>query len=448
MNCCCFVGGGNQTAHSEAQIGESRENILLDWMETIMKKVVLALLLIVFLTSCGVSPATPVPDAATEAAVEIVAGDSQTPEYEVVEEPTQPAEQAGGDEASNQEMSATEAAAVPLPTSQPTVPQAVNPLTGLAVDATLLNRRPVGVKIQMFPRNQRPPSGIGSADIVYDYYQNNGMTRLHAIFYGDNAAQVGPIRSARLLDASLVRMYQSVLAFAGADKRILDKLLGADFSDRLIMEGNHNCPPLCRLDPKGADLLITNTEEMTKYAKAKGVDKGKVELQGMVFQEQAPSGGQSSGQIFAHFSISAYARWDYDAANQRYLRFQDMQETGSGQGEGYTALVDRLTEAQISAANVVVLMVPHDYLYKSASGNSEIVEIKLNGSGKAYAFRDGQVYELTWNRAKNLDLFTLMFADGTPYPYKPGNTWFEVMGKNSEVQKQEGGAWRFNWKTP
>ena len=55
-------------------------------------------------------------------------------------------------------------------------PPDVNPLTGLVIsDPSLLDRRPVAVKVQIFPRGQRPPFGISLADIVYDYYQNNGF---------------------------------------------------------------------------------------------------------------------------------------------------------------------------------------------------------------------------------------------------------------------------------
>ena len=97
-------------------------------------------------------------------------------------------------------------------------PEGINPLTGLQVsNPENLNRRPVAVKIQIFPRGQRPPFGVNSADIVFDYYQNNGITRFHSIFYGENVDQAGPIRSARLFDGQLIKMYKSIFAFGGAD---------------------------------------------------------------------------------------------------------------------------------------------------------------------------------------------------------------------------------------
>ena len=49
-------------------------------------------------------------------------------------------------------------------------------------------------------RFTRRSPGLSMADIVYDYYHNDGYSRLHAIFYGQDAELVGAIRSGRLLD--------------------------------------------------------------------------------------------------------------------------------------------------------------------------------------------------------------------------------------------------------
>ncbi|MFC2026294.1 DUF3048 domain-containing protein, partial [Chloroflexota bacterium] len=281
-------------------------------------------------------------------------------------------------------------------------PPDVNPLTGLVIsDPSLLDRRPVAVKVQIFPRGQRPPFGISLADIVYDYYQNNGLTRFHAIFYGQNAERVSPIRSARLLDGHLIEMYKSIFAFGGADWRILSKLYNSNYSDRLIVEGSGKCPPMCRIDPNGYNFLVTNTEELSKYATDQGISNVKQNLDGMSFNINTPPGGQNGSQVFIQTSISSYARWDYETSSGIYLRFQDTQEDGDGENEGYEPLFDQLTNRQISAENVVILFVPHQYAYRSKSGQNEIIDILLNGSGTAYAYRDGQVFQVQWTRPAN-----------------------------------------------
>jgi len=180
----------------------------------------------------------------------------------------------------------------------------INPLTGLPVDdPSLLDRRPIAVKVQIFPRGQRPPWGISLADIVYDYYQNNGITRLTAIFYGNDAEQVGPIRSARLFDADIIKTYKSIFVFGLADWRIYQHLNRSSFADRLVVEKYGICPPLCRIDPEGYNHLVVDTEGLTKYADENGIPNDRQELDGMHFNLTPPVNGESAEHILSLIHI-------------------------------------------------------------------------------------------------------------------------------------------------
>ena len=305
----------------------------------------------------------------------------------------------------------TPAAAQPAATTDPSAPAAmasygpsdfpqnVNPLTGKEIsDPQLLERRPVAVKVQMFHRGQRPPWGVSMADIVYDYYNNFGLTRFHAIFLGQNVEQVGPVRSARLLDIDLVSMYRSVFAFANAEQRTYSKLFNQSFYKQLIVEGNGHCPPMCRIEPETNNFLVANTAGLGHRAAEQGTDNVRQNLDGMRFNSTAPTGGQAGTQITTRHSISAYSRWDFDPANGRYLRFQDTQEANDPANETFEPLIDRLNNQQIATDNVVVIVAPHKYAFGTKSGPNEVIQIELQGTGPAYAFRDGQVFQLNWNR--------------------------------------------------
>jgi hypothetical protein len=342
---------------------------------------------------------------------------------------------------------------VPPPTPTPGIygptgfPANVNPLTGKAVnDPALLERRPVAVKVQMFPRGQRPPSGVSQADIVFDYYQNFGLTRFHAIFYGQDAQVVGPIRSARLLDIDLVNMHKEIFAFGSAEQRTYSRLFNKDFAPRLVVEGNTNCPPMCRVDPNG--YLVANTAELSAYVSSQGVDNTRQNLDGMLFDPTTPAGGQPGQQAYVRFSISSYNNWSYDSASGRYLRFQDIQEAPDQASEAFEPLLDRANGQQIAADNVVILVAPHQYAFNTKPGPSEVIDILLTGSGPAYAFRDGQVYVLTWNRPAEDALITLTYPDGTPYALRPGNTWYQVVGRSSQITQPDDQIWRFQHLIP
>jgi hypothetical protein len=159
----------------------------------------------------------------------------------------------------------------------------------------------------------------------------------------------------------------------------------------------------------------------------------------MSFNTSTPTGGTPGEQVYVRYSGDNYPHWDYDPASGGYLRFQD-EGFDTGGGEEYSPLIDRLNDEQISAENVVVLLVRHEYLQQPPN---EIVDILLSGQGKAYAFRDGQRYELTWNRpGLNTPLF-LTYSDGTVYPFKPGQTWFQVVGTSTLITQEGDNAWRF-----
>jgi hypothetical protein len=164
----------------------------------------------------------------------------------------------------------------------------------------------------------------------------------------------------------------------------------------------------------------------------------------MKFNQEIPSGGDIASQVYVRYSGDNYTRWDYDASKGLYLRFQD-NVYDTGQGEDYAPLMDRVNNQQISAANVVIILARHEYFQQPPN---EIIDILLSGSGTAYAFRDGKMVEVQWNRPTTNSVLSLSYSDGTPFAFKPGNTWFQVVGVSTLADQQSEGIWRFNFKFP
>ena len=317
-------------------------------------------------------------------------------------------------------------------------PSAVDPLTGLLVaDPALLARRPLLIKVSNLPRNNRPQWGLSLADLVFEYYTEEGGTRFAALFYGNNAGMVGPIRSGRFIDGQLVRGYKAVFAFGSAYIAEWDRFVNSDYANRLVVEGSGT--PLTRYDPNNANFLVVNTADLSAYATSKGID-AQQSLDGMSFKLAAPTAGQPVAQVFVRYSGVIYNRWDYDKATGKYLRFSDTTEDYNNDNEQYAQLTDRLTNKPIAFDNLVVLYVTHE-LY-----SPEIYDILLNGSGDGYAFRDGQAYQVKWQR-NSTDVVSLTNLDGSAFPFKPGSTCFEVVGINSIVQ-QSPQFWRFTHQMP
>ena len=332
-------------------------------------------------------------------------------------------------------------------------PEGVNPLTGLAVaDAELLNRRPIATKIQLYPRYGRPPIGINAADAVWEYYHNGGITRLHVVFYGQDAEQFGPIRSARLPDNDLIQMYDSIFAYGSADQRINNRLFNASYAPYLVLEGAASlCPPtpenpMCRFEPAGQNLLLSGTAELSEYIVAEeGLTNERQDLDGLRFTSEMPGGGEANAALNLRYSADSYVRWEYDPDLGVYVRYQDAR-FDDGTGEEFELLTERESEEAVTAANVVVVVAEHSYFVRS--GGSEIVEIDLLGSGSAYVFRDGQVFEVFWSRPTADVLLTTVDAQGNPFPLKPGNTWYQVVGTSSNITQPEADSYRFESRIP
>jgi len=330
-------------------------------------------------------------------------------------------------------------------------PENINPLTGLSVeDPAILERRPVAVKISNYPRDIRPQWGLSQADHVFEYYHEGGLTRFHAIFYGTDVEEAGPIRSARFPDEHLIQAYKSVFAFGSADYRVRYLLFNAPYANRLASISDRPCPPdttypTCRIDPNQWNHLMTNTSILSQHFTEQGIPNGRQDLDGLRFNKTVPDEGEPADSLIIRYSADDYHKWVYDPATNKYQRYHDA-AYDSGEGETYELLMDRNNDQVVAADNVVVLFAPHSFY----SREPEMILIDLissSGAAVAYVYRDGQAYEVNWIRKNAGEIISLIYEDGSPFPLKPGNTWFEIVGQSSPVVESSP-DWRVQFQTP
>jgi hypothetical protein len=330
----------------------------------------------------------------------------------------------------------------PTATSIPTaVAPSLNPLTGLPLEnSARLEQRPILIKVSNFPRNNRPQWGLSYADIVFEHYAEGGLTRFSALFYGSEAERVGPIRSARFIDLELVRMYGAIFAYGSADYRVRDAIAKSDFAERAVTEYPARCPPMCRFDPSNFNHLVSSTEDLREYLGVKGIPDTAVDLTGMEFEPEIPPGGEPGTQLEIHYSVGNFHRWVFDSAVGVYQRWQ---EQGADEVEA-GLLVDRLTGNAVSAANVILVVVPHTYITQTP----EFVRIELQGEGRAIAFRDGQAFKIRWVRPEGQGILQFETVAGVPFALRPGTTWVELVNTSSEIEQRSAGAWWVRFHIP
>ncbi len=306
-----------------------------------------------------------------------------------------------------------------------------NPLTGLLADPNLLNRRPVAVKISTFPRGVRAyQSGLSLADVVYEYYIEDGLTRFVAVFYGQNADRAGPVRSGRYFDEHVMRMYQAVLVFANADERVETYLLDqVELKPHLFVLRSDNCPPMCR------DTSISGYNNVfvdTAGVGAKITDNSKQELRETLFGPLFyPGAYPVVTKVFTHYSQYSYGYWEYDPANLTYLRYSDAEDAESlTVNEVYQPHIDQWNGEQVSAQNVVALVVPHVFNNEFDRAD-QVFNIQLLGSGTAYIFREGRMILGAWLRDGLGQPIQLVDKDRNPIPLQPGVTFYQVINPQS-----------------
>lgn len=348
------------------------------------------------------------------------------------------------------------ATATPTPTNTPTItptptvgpygpadfPENVNPLTGLAVaDPALLDRRPVLLKVTNFPRSARPQAGLSKADIVFEYYIGEGTNRFAALYYGDNAESIGPIRSGRLVDSQLTLMYQAVLGYAGAYFTVNNSLYAA-LGGRAIAYSDSTCPALCRYGDFTVNGEMANSAEMTKLAQTLGVNTGKPNLDGMAFNQVPPAGGKPAENLTVLYNIYNRGDWHFDASKRQYLRWI---ESGENSDLEMEPLLDRNTNEQLAFSNVVVLFAA----YTEFAPTLHDITLSANTGGqRAVIFRDGQSYEVSWKSIGADKPIQFVNADGTPFEFKHGNTWIAIVGVNSVLSEDDPGTWTAQFYLP
>jgi hypothetical protein len=321
-------------------------------------------------------------------------------------------------------------------------PEGINPLTGLEVkNPELLNRRPIVIKVQNLPRADRPHWGLSSADIVYEYYTELGTTRFAAVFYGQDAEMVAPIRSARLFDFNVVRGYKAMFIFGSAYEATYNRLVNSEFSNRLMIESANTAGVISRIEPGSSNFEVANTSKVAEYTQKMGIDNSQQDLDGMLFQMQTPPGGEKSDSVFVRFSAAIYNRWDYNPGSHSYTRFSDVENSYGPDDEIYEKLIDRANDEAITKENIAIIFVRHTDI--DARPAVEVLDVSLLGTGKAYIARDGKVYEVSWSRPTEESVLTFLNPDGSVFPLRPGQTWVEVLTFNGTAKKQDDGNYRF-----
>ena len=319
----------------------------------------------------------------------------------------------------------------------------VNPLTGLVVeDPQILDRRPVLTKISNFPPVGRPHAGLSYADIVFEYYIGEWTNRFLALFYSHDVNEAWPLRSGRLVDSQLTKMYQGVLSYGNADPRV-DEILVRDLGDRAISFNEAPCPAICGKATHSATGVHVNTAELSRYASDIGLDNSRHNLDGMLFSETPPISDQYGVWISVQYIRWNRGEWFYDSNKHLYMRW--IESWDYGDEYPMIPLVDKLNGEQIAFSNIIIIFAN----YIEYAPTLHDIDIWENTKGqRALIFRDGIVIDGYWRSQGDEHPIQFLNQWGLPVALKPGSTWIVIAGNNSTVENPGEGQWQVLFDIP
>ncbi len=299
----------------------------------------------------------------------------------------------------------------------PPPPQYSCPLDGTIVaNKAAASQRPIVVQVDNAPaaRNQ---AGLSQADIVYEAMAEGDITRFSAVYSCHEAAVIGPVRSARLINLELAPEYNALLVNSGSSEGVSAAL---DTSPDVININDNNFHDLAfwRTDDRAAPHnLMSSTAGIRKAADSVGITNV-AKVQSLIFKDDKPAPAITNIEV--NYSGLVDTVYRYDPATNGWLRFIS--------GEPH---LDAATGAQLTPKNVIIQFVPS---YQSDIvedvGGSHGMEYTLTGTGRAVIFRDGQAIDGMWTRPAKDVVTQYVDASGKPIELNRGLTFIQLVDTN------------------
>jgi hypothetical protein len=282
---------------------------------------------------------------------------------------------------------------------------------------TRLDRRAIAVKIDNHP-NARPQSGLQHADGVIELLVESGFTRFIALFGDNDSEYVGPIRSIRPTDSTLLPAIGAPLATSGGQPWIQN--LTASRGLRLIGEGTIG---LFRIGSRVAPQnLYGDTNRMRTTADVRNYSD---EPARWLFDVGLwPIPDEEATEIVFRWSGESRVVWRYE--DGVYTRFNGSQPHNWRAADGNTGQV---------TADVLVVIKAVRYTAGPPSGvvGDPVPALDTIGQGEALVFAYGRVWQGTWERDAITEPFRLFNADGSAAAVPPGVPWVSIFPSGRDL---------------
>ena len=303
----------------------------------------------------------------------------------------------------------------------------MSPFTGKELPPeTWLNRprRVIAFKIDN-NINARPQSGLQEADAVHEILVEGGMTRFLAFFYDNTSKYLGPIRSARPTDPTVVRPYGGTLVVSGATAGLIPSIreLGVP-----VLE-EQNSPVMFRISNRKAPHNLYADTELVRE---------RIEERGFYFLQPGPGPLYQFGlnqnnwvngadKITVKYSDFTTVIWKLDG--EKYSRFiiDKYSENKEAVAHNFVSQDGNYTDI-LQTETIVVLQGP---IYKDQA--TTLPSVLTVGVGNAYVFNNDKYIQGTWRRGDINEPFVLTDLDGNEIQVPPSTQWVHILPNEGEI---------------
>ena len=303
------------------------------------------------------------------------------------------------------------------------------PLTGEGLDEDVSARRPYAVMFNNL-RKALPQIGVSKADVIYEIVAEGGITRMMAVFQElEGVGDMGSIRSARDYYVSLAKGHDAIYVHAGGSPQAYEAFGKLKMSNIDFVNGPYG--NMCWRDPdrrKTAGLehsLLTSSEKILEHLPKKFAQEHDSGFGvGWTFDEDAPAGGEAAVKLTVPFSSYKTGHITNDAQqnhnhNEQHIDKQDI------------PYVDGGTNEAVTVRNVLVLYTDVSRVKGDDKGR---MAVRTTGKGEGLLFRDGQAYEISWERKSEAVCYSFLDKGGKPVPLAVGSSYININSTDAKVE--------------
>jgi hypothetical protein len=296
-----------------------------------------------------------------------------------------------------------------------------SPLNGLSSDDTLkLDRSVIAVKIDNHP-GARPQSGLLEADAIVELLVEGGFTRFIAFFHDNETDLLGPIRSIRPTDSTIILPTGAPLFMSGGQPWV--QSLTASRGVRLLGESSGMYRTSLHAVPHN---LYGNTETLRARADARGFTNNPP---GHIFTiDNWDYPDETATEIRLAWSGNTRVVWTYSEETRTYLR------TMNNSVHNVQDVDRNMTQI---AVDVLVILESRLYTATPPGDGTPVPALDTVGSGDAWVFARGRMWQGTWHRGSISDPYTLRSADGSTAVVPAGLSWTSVFPAGQSISVSE-----------